>query len=261
MAETIMGAGMTLPGIRPITMDSPWEWLAKGWDDFLRAPAISLAYGAVFTIVGFLLAFGLWEFGLFYLVMPLAGGYMLVAPVLGVGLYEVSRRLAAGEQVRLGSCLEGCLSAVRRTQGQISLMAGFLLILLFFWMWIALLIFMLFYGVRTPAPDTLLSEVFFQPQSVPFLVVGAAAGAAIAALVFAVSAISVPMLVDREVSIVTAVATSFTAVSRHWQPMALWAGLIAVFTIAGVVTLFIGLAVTMPLVGYATWHAYKAIVE
>jgi uncharacterized membrane protein len=257
MAETSADLTASLPRIRTITMDDPWEWLARGWNDFLRVPGISLAYGAAFSLGGFLLAFALWEVGHFYLVMPMAAGFMIIGPIIAFGLYEVSRRLALGEPVSFALCC----GAVRRARGQLSLMAGLLVILLYFWMHIALLIFLLFYGMKAPSPEALLAEVFLQPQSVPFLVVGTAAGALIAAIVFAVSAVSIPMLLDRDVGIVVAVASSAEAVRRNWQPMALWAGLIAVFSIAGIVTLFVGLAVTLPLIGYATWHAYRALIE
>jgi len=129
------------------------------------------------------------------------------------------------------------------------------------WVRIATLLFALFFSDVNPGLERLIQWTLFSPSSLPFLVVGGAVGAALAVVVFAISAVSLPLLLDRDENVFTAIATSVTAVRLNWQAMALWAALIVVFTGLGIVTLFIGLAVTLPLIGHATWHAYKDLVE
>jgi uncharacterized membrane protein len=128
------------------------------------------------------------------------------------------------------------------------------------WMLLAMIIFALFFSDRLPGPDNFIFEVFLSVESIPFLIVGTGAGAVLAALVFAISAVSIPMLLDRDVDVLTAVVTSLTAVRRSPGAMAVWAGLIVLFIGAGLVTAYLGLIVTLPLIGHAAWHAYKDLV-
>lgn len=245
-----------VPAIRDITMDSPWDWLAAGWRDLQRAPTISFAYGAVFVLVswaltGLLLAVDLW-----FLVLPMAAGFMLLGPLFAVGLYEVSRCLEAGQTPTLGQAI----GAWRREASQMGMMCVALLLLHMIWVEIAIIIFALFLGDRVPTMERLIGDVFLQAHSVPFLIVGTGAGAILAMIVFSVSAISIPMILDRGVNVITAILTSLRAVQTNWRPMILWAGLIVIFTAAGIATMFFGLAITLPLIGHATWHAYRALV-
>lgn len=245
------------PRIRRVAVDRPWTWLAAGWRDVLAAPGVSLAYGALMIGLTYLLLFVLIQSGVFWLVLPLTAGFFFTAPLLAVGLYETSRRIAAGEPVSLGHAF----SAFRRNGTQLSYMGVMLGLFHLGWIRIATLIFAVFFGIGfNPAWENLVVKLM-APHAIPFWAVGTAVGAVLAALVFAISAISIPMLLDRDVNVFTAVATSFTAVRENWAPMALWAGLIVVFTGFGLIPLFLGLAVTMPLVGHATWHAYRDLVE
>lgn len=242
-----------------LTMDDPWAWLALGWRDFRAAPTISIAYGGILVLFGLAAMLILYRTQLIYLALPLSAGFMLLAPVLAVGLYEASRRLSAGLPVSLGDCI----GVIARNGGQLSLMCGLLLLLHFFWIWLALLIFLFFFGVRTPSPDLLLEDLFFQPKSLPFLLFGTGTGFLLACVVFAVSAISIPMLVDpeKDVGIVSAVSRSVRVVTDYWEVMALWAGLIVVFTVAGFAVFMVGLSVTLPIIGYATWHCYRGTAD
>jgi uncharacterized membrane protein len=239
-----------------VSTEQPWAWLAQGWQDLCRAPSVSLAYGIMFSLAGLTLTAAIWLIDAFYLVLPLAAGFLLMGPILSVGLYEVSRRLAAGEAVSLGEAL----TAWRKNEVQIALLGLALVLFLMAWMLLAMIIFALFFSDRLPNPDNFISEVFFSVESIPFLIVGTGVGAVLAALVFAISAISIPMLLDRDVDVLTAVVTSLTAVRRNLGVMAVWAGLIVLFIGAGLVTAYLGLIVTLPLVGHAAWHAYKDVV-
>jgi uncharacterized membrane protein len=245
------------PGIKHITMDDPWNWLAAGWQDLRKAPFISLSYGAFFLIAGWVLMVLLLAVDMWFLVLPLAAGFMLIGPVVAVGLYEVSRALEHGEKPSLSAAL----TAWRQEASQLGMMCVVLVLLHLAWVLIAIVIFALFLGDTAPTLESLVGDVFFQPDSVPFLVFGTAAGAILALVVFSVSAVSIPLIVDRQTETITAILTSLRAVQQNWQAMMLWAGLIVIFTAAGIATLFVGLAVTLPLIGHATWHAYRAVVE
>jgi uncharacterized membrane protein len=246
------------PRIRVVPVDRPWLWLARGWSDLTRAPAVALAYGASLVVVSFLLTLGLALAELYYLILPLAAGFMLLAPLLAVGLYEVSRRLERGAVPP--TLLEAAL-AWRRNPLQIALSGLVLMLIHLAWVRLATLLFALFFEQAQPTLAGVLQVVFLSRLSLPFLATGALIGAALAAAVFAISAVSFPMLLDRDVGVATAIATSLTAVAVNWRPMALWAGLIVVFTSLGLATFYVGLALALPLVAMATWHCYRDVVD
>ncbi|MCC7271681.1 MAG: DUF2189 domain-containing protein [Alphaproteobacteria bacterium] len=245
------------PGIRSVPMDRPWTWLAAGWSDLVAARWVSVGYGAVIVAVSLGLIFGLVAVDHVALVLPLAAGFLLVAPALATGLYDVSRRLAAGEAVSLG----GVLGAFRRNGTQLALMGLALIFIHLAWVRIATLLFALFAADPTPSWDRLVPELLLSAAGLPLLLAGTAVGAVLAAITFTVSVVSIPMLLDRQVSVALAVVTSVRVVWANPLAMALWAALIAVFTAAGLATLALGLAVVLPLVGHATWHAYRDLVE
>lgn len=251
------GSGATPDALRAVDMDRPWRWLAAGWEDLRRAPGVGLTYGALAVVTSYALTLGLWAYDMAYLVLPLGAGFMLVGPVLAVGLYETSRRLEAGQPVSLAAAA----MAFRRNPLQIALLGLVLTLALLFWVRIALLLFALFFNQHPPTLDQLVAVAFFSSGSLPFLVVGHAVGGLLAATVFTLAAVSLPMLLDRPgANVFQAIATSIASVMLNLRTMALWAALIVVFTTAGIATVYLGLLVTLPLIGHASWHAYKDLV-
>ena len=248
---------MTQATVRTVNLDRPWSWLARGFADLRRAPRIDLFYGLIFTAMGYLLGLGLYAADQVFLILPLGGGFLLLAPRLAVGLYHVSARLEDAGRPTLAEALRAWWPA----RGQLAVMAFVLLFAYLVWLRVAFLIFLLFFGLQPPAPETFVSEVFLQPRSVPFLIVGTGAGAVLALTVFAISAVSIPMILDRKVGALTAIITSVRAVVANPRPMLLWAALIVVFTAAGLASMFVGLVVTLPLIGHASWHAYRDLVD
>jgi uncharacterized membrane protein len=246
---------LVLP-VRRVSVEEPWTWLSAGWKDLCRAPAISLTYGAAFVVVSFLLTLGLWLAGLFYLVLPLAAGFMLVGPVVAVGLYEVSRRLERGESVTLAAAL----AAWRVNPGPIATMGLVLMLFLLAWIRLAFLIFALFFGATPPSWEHLVTTLLFSTEGIPFLVVGTATGGVLAAIAFAISAVAIPALLDRDIGTLSAIATSVAAVLENWRIMIGWGALIVLFTAAGLATFYVGLAVTLPIIGHSSWHAYRGLV-
>ena len=244
------------PKVNEISLESPWEWLAKGWEDLKRAPRFSLTYGAVFALFSVLMTLGLFYEGLFFMVPPLAAGFFLVAPLLGIGLYQISENLTAGRP------LEYCqaLQAWRRNSAQLGAMAVILVLVMLVWMLTALVVFALFYDNPMPTFENFVPQVFLSGENNGFVAAGIVSGGLIAAFAYCISAITVPMLMDRQVDVMTAMRTSVEAVKRNWAPMTLWAALIVMFVGLGIVTYYVGLIVTMPLIGHATWHAYRDLV-
>lgn len=253
MAQATSPAATAAPILSRIPLDRPWIWLSKGFLDLRAAPTISLGYGLIFTAAGYLLTAGLWSLGWLYLTLPLAAGFLIVGPLFAVGLYEVSRRRQAGEPVGFADTFR----AWRRNGGQIGLMGVALLLLMFAWLRLAALVFMLFFGLEPPSLDQLVEQTVLSPAALPFLVIGTLIGALLAAFAFAISVISIPLLLDRpHANVVTAMTTSMDAVKTNPGPMLFWAVLIVLFVGAGLATLLLGLIVAMPLIGHASWHAY-----
>ena len=257
MSEAISVFASPSPRVRRVAVDRPWSWLARGWADVLTGWRVSLAYGALIAAVSLGFVLGLVLSGYVFLVLPFAAGFMLVAPVLAVGLYETSRRLSAGQPVSL----RAAVLAFRANAAQIALMGLLLMLINLAWVRIATLLFALFFSEAPPSLERLVQFLLFSPASLAFLIVGTAIGAGLAALTFTLSAISIPMLLDRDVGLFTAVATSVVAVRANLAPMLLWAALVVIFTVLGLATLTLGLVVAMPLIGHATWHAYRDMVE
>lgn len=249
-----------LPGVlmlKPVSLERSTTWLERGFADFLAYPGIGLTYGSVFAVLGWLLTFGLAGFGMGSLILPLAAGFMLVAPFLAVGLYEVSRRREAGESVTLTAAL----LALGRNR-QMADMGLVLLLAFFAWFQVAMIIFALFFGGQPPALDQFFGQVVLAPQGPAFLLTGTLVGGVVAALVFALSVVSMPMLLDRrDVSALTAMRTSLRAVWLNRMNMIGWAATLATLGVMGVAAFFVGLAVTLPVAAHASWHAYRDLVE
>ncbi len=258
MIESIPVFSGPSPFIRKAALDRPWVWLARGWADLQAAPRVSLSYGTAFVIAGYAIAVFLVANETIYLLLPLAAGFLLLAPLLAVGLYETSRRVSIGQTPSLHTAF----GAFRVNPEHMAYMGFVLMLVNLFWTRMAMLIFALFFGSPRGTLRDLVDLTLFSPDSLPFLIVGTLVGFVLAAAVFAISAVSIPMLLDRpETPVWVAIATSFVAVRENIKPMALWAALICAFTAFGMVPFFLGLAVTMPLIGHATWHCYKDLVE
>jgi uncharacterized membrane protein len=244
--------------VEQVTFDAPWNWLAGGWRDLWTAPRVGLAYGVAFAAISIALTLGLAARGLESLVLALGGGFILIGPIAAVGLYETSRRLERGQSASLR---DGLRAAVR-APGQLGFFGAILAFAYCVWVQLAFLLFMLFLGSKPlPPASEFVPTLLFTTHGLGLLIAGTAVGGLLAALVFAISAISVPLLMTRPLDAVTAIAASLAAVKANPRPMALWAGLIAGFMALGIATLFVGLVVAFPLIGHATWHAFRDLVR
>ena len=243
--------------IRKVAPDRPWVWLNAGWRDLMANPRIGFFYGGALAAAGWLLILILLGVRSGWVILPASAGFFMVAPLLATGLYEASRLRAEGKPVTFKACLGG----FTRNGQQLAFLGVLLVILHIFWVRVAALIFMLMFGINfTPSLEDLPMAILRSDMLLPFLIVGTGAGAVLAAVAFSISAISIPMLVDRDVSAMEAIMLSIRAVLTNPGAMIFWAGLIVVFTAFAMAPFFLGLALVVPLIGHATWHAYKDLV-
>ncbi len=240
--------------IRKVDAEAPWRWLQAGWADLRAAPQISLSIGLVIAVVAWVMALGLSGSGWLSLILALAFGFLLVGPFIAAGLYDVSRRIEFGEV----PTLRGAITAGANAKGQLGFFGFILFVIYFVWINVALLLFMLFYGGQMPPqPSMLAADLLLTPHGLGLLIVGSLVGAVLAIIVFAISVISVPLLLVEDVDAVSAGIVSFRAVAFNPMRMALWAILIVALIGLGIATLGIGLIVTFPWIGHATWHAFR----
>ena len=216
-------------------------------------PVISLSYGGAFVAIGFALSFGLWRTGYESLIPVVAGCFAIVGPLMAVGLYEASRCRAAAAPVSLGEIL-----FVKTASPLQLLYVGFVILFaLLVWGRIAIMLYALFASSTYMPIADFSAFVLGTGQGLAMLLIGSIIGAGIAFAIFALTAFSIPLLMDQKTDIFTAVVASVAAVARNPGAMVLWAWLIAIFCAVGLATAFIGLVVIFPLLGYATWHAYR----
>lgn len=243
--------------IRKIATEAPWRWLAAGWADIKRTPVLSAGYGFVVVGAGLAISAVLWRTGLSSWIPVLLGVFALLGPLIAVGLYEISRRLEAGKPVSLATTL----FVEIKSPTQVLFIGFFLMFAVLVWVRAASLVYVLFLSRSYMPLDDFLAFALSTIPGISMLVVGTLIGGAIAFSIYVMTVISIPMLMDREVDAFTAAAAGVAAVKKNPGAMLLWAWLIAIFTAAGVSTLFVGLALVFPLLGHATWHAYRDIVE
>jgi uncharacterized membrane protein len=258
---------MTIPAVLPpLPHQNKWSrnlapadavhWLAQGWRDFRTYPTTSIAYGVLIFLLSAIIVGGLFFFGRDYILFPALAGFLVVGPILAVGLYEKSRRIAAGEPVRLHDMI-----FVRPASGGQILFTGVLLcLLMLLWMRAAVIIYALFFGLLPfPGLNHIAPMLFTTPTGWAMLIVGSAVGALFAAFAFAISAFSVPMLLAERVDALTAMGSSLALVANNLPAMLTWGVIVLALVVLSLATGFLGLIVAFPVLGHGTWHAYRAV--
>lgn len=242
--------------IRPVTTAHVWRWLRAGWTDMRAAGWRSPAFGAIFVALGYGIWFGLASLGMLYLLTPMIAGFLLVAPSLAVGFYDMSRRMEQGQPASFRSAL----FSFRHNTFHV-LTAGLVLMLfMMIWVRIAALVFAVSFPY-TNMSGTALLQALGSAEGIVFLLVGTVIGFGFAVAAFILGAFSLPMMLDRRSDIFAGAIVSVQAVFKSPKAMILWAALIVTITCIGLAPVFLGLIVTLPLIGHATWHAYRDVVE
>jgi uncharacterized membrane protein len=242
--------------IRALTPADPLKWLSQGWHDFMIQPAMSFAYGLIIFLISAGFVGGLIALGRDYILFPAFAGFMVIGPILAVGLYEKSRRIEAGMPLRWSN-----LVFVRpRSGGQILFTGVLLCLLMMVWMRAAVIIYALFFGLLPfPGLDRIAPMLFTTQTGWAMLVVGTAVGGLFAAFSFAISAFSIPMLLNESVDALTAMGSSMALVWNNLRVMLIWAIIVLALFLLSLATGMLGLIVIYPLLGHATWHAYRAV--
>ena len=247
------------PMVRPVTAADIRASLAEGWRDFCRAPLYGLFFGGFYAAGGLLLvAFVRW-LDMSYMAYALAIGFPLIGPFVAVGLYEVSRRLKSGRPLSWS----GVLATMWAQRGrELSWMAFVTLFVLWIWIYQVRLLIALFLGFKSfSSLDRFIDVVLTSSEGLWFLAIGHVVGAALYAILFSVTVISFPLLLDREVDFITAMITSVKVVLTSPVVMLSWALVILAAMAAAIVPAFLGLLVILPVLGHASWHLYERAVE
>lgn len=243
--------------VEKISREAPWEWLEKAMKDMRKSPAISLFYGLFFMGV-FVLFYQFFSIiGAPYLIFVFATCALFVAPISAVGLYRVSRRHKKGKK----TSFKQAIRAGWPFQAQFVLFGVLLSILILLWQLIAVLLFSLFQnGDTLPSLGAYFTYVTSTSEGFVFFVIGSFVGLLITLGIFAISAISAPLLIERDIDVITAILTSLQAVRHNIKPFLLWAGIIIFLVILSVITFMVGFIFAFPLIGHASWHACKDLV-
>lgn len=243
---------------RHMPLDVGFKWLAMGWRDLVRQPMLSLVYGLSIAILSAIFVALLITFEYDYILFPALAGFLIVGPLLGVGLYAKSRALEAGRAVTLGEMVLPKLNS----GAQIFYATLLLSLLTLLWMRAAVLLYALFFGV-TPFPGLphIVELLVNEPMGWAMLAVGTAVGGLFASFAFALSAFSIPMLLDRRTDALTAMGTSMALVWNNVWPMIAWGAIILFLCAIGLATFFFGFILIFPLLGHASWHAYRMVAD
>lgn len=233
---------------------APIAWLGAGWSDFRACGLASAFYGACFALAGVLLLLAFRH--AVQLVTAVTTGFMLVGPFIALGLYELSRRRERGEPLALAPTL----IVWRRNVAGLGIYSLILIVLYLVWARASLVVFAIFYQGGMPTIESFAAEIT-RFDNLEFLVAYFLVGSFFATLVFAFSVVSIPLILDRDQDTITAMLASFLALVRNVPAMVVWASLIVFLVAVGVATGLVGLVITMPMAGHATWHAYRALIE
>ena len=252
-AEAIATERGTAPIVlRKLGWSAPWRWLAAGARDFRRAPGIGLFYGSCFMVMGWALL-KVFEHAPAY-TLALSAGFLLMGPFLCLGLYRASQRLEMGEKPDFGDSL---LAWDTRT-GQLAIFGFVLLVLEMLWGRATLVVFAVSFDGMPDFKGSLLA--LLNPENLPFIVAWASVGAVFAGLIYAVSVVSIPMILHRQTDAVTAGLTSLRLVLTQTGVMVWWGLILSALVLLAMLPWFAGLLVVAPVLGHASWHAYREAV-
>lgn len=248
----------SLPVVNKVTVADVALSLNAGISDFLTRPVMSGFFGLFYAAFGLLFVWLLVWLGMIWMIIPAAVGFPLVAPFAAAGLYEMSRRLQNNESFGWSDILAVMAHQRKREMGWMAFVTLFI-----FWVWfyqIRLWLAIILQDASFSDLDGFLNTVFFTPEGWTFLAVGTCVGAGLSAVLFSVTVVAMPLLLDRDTDFITAMLTSVRVVTENPVVMLSWAAIISVTVLLSLVPAFLGLIVTLPILGHTTWHLYQRAV-
>ncbi len=247
-----------IPDIHLISVSDIRAALNEGWQDFRKAPVFGLFFAGIYVLGGLALWWLSRKTGEIYWLVIGVFGFPLLGPFAAVGLYEVSHLLEQGKRPDWKSVMSVVYSQKNR---QIPSICALMLIVFMFWAFVAHLIFTLFLGMSAMTNIMSSYEVFFTPNGMTMLIVGTIVGGLLAAAIFSVSVVGLPLLMDKEIDFVTAMIVSVQTVLANFRVMAFWGLTVVVLLFLGMVPFFLGLLVVLPVLGHASWHIYRHVLR
>ncbi len=245
------------PEVNELDLSDLRQSLALGWHDFTRAPLFGLAFAAVYVLGGWLIFWAMTAKGQIWWTLPASAGFPILGPFIACGFYEISRRLETGQPLRAGEIF-GVI--FRQKDRQIPSIAAVIVVFFLFWNFLAHMIFALFLGRATMTNVSSSLTIFTTPEGMTMLAVGTVVGAVFATLLFSLTVVSLPMLLDRDVDFVTAMLKSLSLVQENPVLMLGWGAMIGVILFAAMLPWFLGLFLALPVLGHATWHLYRRAI-
>jgi len=247
-----------VPDVNRVTVDDIIASLKAGFSDFLARPVMSGFFGLFYAVFGILFVWALVWLGKIWMIIPAVVAFPLVAPFAAAGLYEMSRRLQEGESFGWSEILTVMANQRKREMGWMAFVTLFI-----FWVWVyqaRLWLAIILQNASFSDFDGFLSIVFTTPAGWTFLAIGTCIGAFLSAVLFSVTVVAMPMLLDRDTNFVSAMLTSVRVVTKNPVVMLGWAAIISVTMLVSMAPFFLGLIFTLPILGHTTWHLYQRAV-
>ena len=242
---------------RNLTANTPFEWLKAGVRDTFTSPASSLLYGFIVFLVSVAFIGVLFRFGFSYILLPVIAGFMVVGPLVAIGLYGKSKLLASGKD---NISIRDIFLVKAKSPGQLLLVGIILMLVMTFWLRLAIVLYALFFGLEPfEGVENTINTLFFTNTGRSLLVVGSLVGGLLASLSFSISAFSIPMLMNEKKDTMTAMVLSAGIAWVNKPVVFVWGSIVLTLFLISVATAFVGLIVIFPVLGHATWHAYQAM--
>lgn len=258
MQDTQTVSPSPVPDFQPVTWLAIRTSLKMGLADFMAAPMYGLFFGAFYVVGGLAMWKVTQSTGQSYWLGLAVFGFPLIGPFSAVGLYEVSRRLENGEPLKWGAVLA---VVFRQKDRQVPSICMAIVMIFLFWFFIAHMIFALFLGVTSMVNVSTSYDIFLTANGLTMLAVGSVVGGGLAFLTYAIALFALPMLLERELDVITATVTSFNQVVSNSAVLLLWGVIIAGVLFVAMLPAFLGLLVVLPLLGHSSWHLYRLVTK